>query len=1027
MSKKGRDKTDDKVIKDFLYDLWNNNDYGVLNVSIFGKEEKDVYLPIGFEPCTEGVKLRGVVPKNVAIIIGRSDIAECSCCFTKVNNAARERLYKLALKKLIESYGIRSDGDSVPYEKLKNKFYQDDLPEEISNLVGSLEKITGNLVFVKGEEKQGKSTVLNAFLAKLTDYVVYRLDFNFGNTDIVDFLYYISSVKNTNKGKIYILLENLYCCEMDQAEKIVRFFTELADTLVNHSINMHIAVSELPNKTFLQSKKSNTVVIESNCAAKSVLGHWTSNFTSPDILIASNICEYKDYLSFGKLLLNILLNIKEKSDVDENAAWHRAVLQPPLRNFGLLDEEETALFYKILIFATYEMDILIDNEYESAVFKRLYKKIDGLKAYRSLYSRDKYCVSFYKTDTAKLILNYLNNVFANDSLINEAKDFCKNYLRSNHSLGQLRGFVKTYNNFLINESETTETDIDREFTGNYIMLTKRSLEFKDRLVKNILDSNGDSVMGGHLGRLMFALETIVKAKSDSWDDNRAINKLKNHVRKAYFIDGPSLPEVNTKYVNIEKTKLDFIANGDEDCIRNQVELQDVLLRKYTFSEEEACSSPGETESYAYFLTEIQRKEREIDDYERFYRTYILALLFEIEKTLSYVEDNSDRLRLLLNKIYGSVIDDTIEYDNNSEIKTCYCYPARVPWVTARMCLAITNSDERLNLSTEEAEKLNACKEKMQEWLKSVSHKIKLPSGQCRIWCGGTGGWNSVLDTTILCASAIGYSTRKEFNLILKEAKEYVELRKSDWLTKGNATSGIWAQDVISHVGDFRSINNAIKEMQDILMDDNALENPVDDKADKAMGYTSIANNLVSFCNKINANVYSWISEVISGTIHPKYDRIKVFISYKTSNRQLLAENIQRYCQSWQKDAISAYLSTLSQRSGGWLAQLENNIKCSNKILLLMSNDIFASEAVQDEMRFAKKYNKESDIIPIYVDCNLDKKAAYRNIDFSTIPDDLNFLKRVCDPNITNCIVFSQQSMESIRNGQGEKLIQFIVK
>lgn len=777
---------------------------------------------------TEDNRSRSLIPINFMCFekeyIMRSDLGEVILSAAEISEygVIKNDLYRYFISKLLKNeykidFETPTHTKKIKYGKIAVNSSWNLTEMQIEQVKQIREKSTP-LVFVNGKEKVGKTNVIKKYCEQFSERgeIAYFLDFNCGYFDFCDFIDQFSRLPKDTTKQYVIFLDHLYCCDMETAEKILGFFNELIDVLEKSKIRLKVIVSETPDTIFSKSDRVNTITMD------------ISNKSIQDIMLSECSMNHRNAMEDHGLCCEKLF---EKVVSDNSFA-----------------SEELVLFHKILTLSSAGFQIILDNSEEKKILLKeggLLNKINGLTVYKNIFNRNSYIVSFFKFDIARLILEYLENNYSVQRGFDDKKDICSRYLSNYYDIATLIPILENQSSINIYSNEESSS-----FLQDYLYLIQYCINKKEEIVKVVRSSPDDEILGNHLGKILFALETIVGVKTKSWEDQRAVIKIKKLVRNMYFISKEvALPNINYQYINKEKTVEDFFSDKDQDSIRTQVELQDKLLTDYSFDEKRATSTPESTEQFAYYLSKLQLKYRYIDNYMEFFQTYILALLLEFESTMLDIDPDKERLDMLLERVFQAAkYNKDPRDDSEADDNYCYFYPARVPWVTGRMYLAINCFLER-----KDHVQANKLKLKMERWLKKVSHEIALNGKRCCIWCSGTGNWNTVLDTTIMCMSAMRYREGECFN----KAKEYILAREQDWLTSNNLTSGISALEILSDTMRSESIHELKKRITNLV--ENKHETAMENKSDGAMGDSQIAQKLVDLCIKYRTHAITALS------------------------------------------------------------------------------------------------------------------------------------------------------------------------
>jgi len=156
------------------------------------------------------------------------------------------------------------------------------------------------------------------------------------------------------------------------------------------------------------------------------------------------------------------------------------------------------------------------------------------------------------------------------------------------------------------------------------------------------------------------------------------------------------------------------------------------------------------------------------DVERFHQTWFLGLVLCAEAAAREPGVDLDRLVSL---VEASQLKESGAF-----------YPARVPWCTARVLLGLAACGRTVHNS--------ACVEQAANWLlRPISNGGPLRDGA---WDGGTGIWNSRLETTamvLLALSAVGFDVSDKR---LGKAKDFLLSARQDWTKAGMELPGVIA-------------------------------------------------------------------------------------------------------------------------------------------------------------------------------------------------------------------------------------------
>jgi len=166
----------------------------------------------------------------------------------------------------------------------------------------------------------------------------------------------------------------------------------------------------------------------------------------------------------------------------------------------------------------------------------------------------------------------------------------------------------------------------------------------------------------------------------------------------------------------------------------------------------------EEEDEAYPSPELLHETAETIDFDRAHKTWLLGLLLVLEAQ----SVNPDPVRATRLKELAARLQEP----------EGFFYPRRIPWVTARVLLGLAANGDRV---TNSRTVRFAC-----EWLKKpVQQAGPYAYG---VWEPGTGTWNSPLETTVMCLTALVRSGVSIDDPVIRSALSFSESTKESWLT-----------------------------------------------------------------------------------------------------------------------------------------------------------------------------------------------------------------------------------------------------
>lgn len=133
------------------------------------------------------------------------------------------------------------------------------------------------------------------------------------------------------------------------------------------------------------------------------------------------------------------------------------------------------------------------------------------------------------------------------------------------------------------------------------------------------------------------------------------------------------------------------------------------------------------------------------------------------------------------KLYDAAIKDLFKTQNSSG----YWYPRRIPWVTARIVIGLTQAG------------YSVANHHIQ---KAIGYFLDILGGKS-YWEAHTGGWNSIYETSALCLEAIFKSGFKiaNNNKIARVIKYLME-NQADWMITGKEVDGSATACCLSKIG-----------------------------------------------------------------------------------------------------------------------------------------------------------------------------------------------------------------------------------
>lgn len=190
------------------------------------------------------------------------------------------------------------------------------------------------------------------------------------------------------------------------------------------------------------------------------------------------------------------------------------------------------------------------------------------------------------------------------------------------------------------------------------------------------------------------------------------------------------------------------------------------------------------------------------DLDRMHRTWILGFLLEQEAASTSLENA--RLRALK------------RFTAAEQLPNGSFYPARVPWITARVLIGLVQAGETVDSSDTVR---RAC-----SWLLTET-----PEGPCNFgsWPAWTGVWNTVLGTTAMCLNALIRSGVTLDDPTIELAIQYLIDGKDEWSRTGQEIDCAFALETLLLANyNWRTLTNELQFIRNWAQDPSIWENVV---------------------------------------------------------------------------------------------------------------------------------------------------------------------------------------------------------
>lgn len=251
------------------------------------------------------------------------------------------------------------------------------------------------------------------------------------------------------------------------------------------------------------------------------------------------------------------------------------------------------------------------------------------------------------------------------------------------------------------------------------------------------------------------------------------------------------------------------------------------------------------------------------DCEKAHKNWVLGLIVGLKNEL---------IKYGYEELYRTALEELFRSQNSEG----YWYPKRVPWVTARIVIGLTQAGYSVS----------------QHHIKNaIDYLIGILDGNC-FWEAHTGGWNSVFETSALCLEAINKSKYKT-NHNVKRVINYLLDNQSLWMVKDKEVDGsATACCLLRSEGIKNNILDYINSLCERCIYEIVKENSnLDLETQQSCKITQIAWYVTDFCWYIfEANLPDLLSQFISRSSQNLYERKdanqmkKIFISYSEDSK-----------------------------------------------------------------------------------------------------------------------------------------------
>lgn len=246
-----------------------------------------------------------------------------------------------------------------------------------------------------------------------------------------------------------------------------------------------------------------------------------------------------------------------------------------------------------------------------------------------------------------------------------------------------------------------------------------------QVLRNYLrrQAEGDATWGDNIASAIHASQTFSRFDEEAWRTTAQF------VRRRWAIDADELPRPRGE---TSRERDDFTA------IAEKMRLEDVAKK----AEKAPVELPADS-----------------IDFDRMHRTWVLGQLLGFEGSAP--------------SRCGSRVEDLVKAAERAQEPEGNFYPARVPWVTARVVLGLTAVGHTISSSR--------TVQQASQWLRRP-----YPEGPYRAgaWESGTGTWNSTVETTAMCLAALIRAGISLDDLTIRAGRAYLLSQRAAWIQPG---------------------------------------------------------------------------------------------------------------------------------------------------------------------------------------------------------------------------------------------------
>lgn len=284
------------------------------------------------------------------------------------------------------------------------------------------------------------------------------------------------------------------------------------------------------------------------------------------------------------------------------------------------------------------------------------------------------------------------------------------------------------------------------------------------------------------------------------------------------------------------------------------------------------------------------------------------------------------------ELYAAAVKDLFK----SQTSSGYWYPRRIPWVTARIVIGLTQAGY-----TVADHHIKKAIDYFWDMLADKSY-----------WEAHTGGWNSIYETSALCLEAIYKSGFKmDKNGKIDRVIKYLMENQTDWMVTGKEVDGSATACCLAKIGRvdqrlLQYINSLCEGCIYEIVQENA---HLDLETQQSCKITQIAWYTTDFCWHIfgvNLPVLleQFVSRSIQNEINEEVDKVcSVFISY-SEDSPVYVKRIRKISDRLKNEGYNVYFYADEPLGTNIVAFMQNAVNCD--VILVMGTKKYREKALE---------------------------------------------------------------------------------